>query len=91
VAEGMLLLVFSGLRRQKNQISRRALAPVETFLVYNIRIKKRYLAPVLFNLGEIENHVLEDHHQREHTGTPVKPGGGPGCNPGLPQATGGLS
>ena len=33
VAEGMLLLLFSGLQQQKSQISRRALAPVETSLV----------------------------------------------------------
>ncbi|QDT27346.1 hypothetical protein Enr10x_26630 [Gimesia panareensis] len=43
VAEGMLLLLFSGLQQQKSKISRRALAPVETTLVYTIRIKKRYL------------------------------------------------
>jgi hypothetical protein len=33
VAEGMLLLLFSGLQQQKSQINRRALAPVETALV----------------------------------------------------------
>jgi len=42
--EGMLLLLFSDLQQQKSQISRRALAPVETTLVYHIRIKKRHLA-----------------------------------------------
>jgi hypothetical protein len=44
VAEGMLLLLFSGLQLQKSQISHRALAPVETTLVDTIRIKKRYPA-----------------------------------------------
>jgi len=44
VAEGLLLLLFSGLQQQKNQISRRALAPVETSLIFTIQIKKRYLA-----------------------------------------------
>jgi hypothetical protein len=40
----MLLLLFSGLQQQKSQISRWALAPVETTLVSTIRIMKRYLA-----------------------------------------------
>jgi hypothetical protein len=44
VAEGTLLLLFSGLQQQKSQISRRALAPVETTLVWAVRINKRYLA-----------------------------------------------
>jgi hypothetical protein len=35
----------------EKKISRRALAPVETTLVYNIRIKKRYLAAGILSVA----------------------------------------
>jgi hypothetical protein len=49
MAEGVLSPLFSGHQQQKRQISRRALAPVKTTLVYTIRIKKRYMVRIAFN------------------------------------------
>ncbi|MEQ8850975.1 hypothetical protein [Gimesia sp.] len=49
VVKVVQVLLFSGFQQQKSQISRRALAPVETILVDTIRIKKRYLASMPAN------------------------------------------